>query len=332
MGRFPKLRRHALLKMAPLPLHRAATDWRYTLGLVRRSDELLMRGLRRVVRKIRTAVVTAWRLIAAMAVMLVNREERVRRCHAELCRWIEQEQQLGRLTARQADRLHESLRNEQVADLAGLFCLHLMAGGVKQAVLGPSVLWVGAAVGTGQWWLLAPAFVSPALRVTAALWVGLWRKPEVVLFSALPTVGVLAAPVCLLRRKTELGALIIRCTAQRAALRIPGFGERGSLAEIGAVAAAQIFLIDVGRLLPPLLLLALVAVLTGHPLIAAAILALYPLAALVQAFRWRRHARGDALEGWRLGLPTANGAAARLVREEDSAPSPAAVSAAPVAG
>jgi hypothetical protein len=300
-GRFPKLLRHTLLRMSPRPVHRALTDGRYALRLVTNIRAVLARIGRSVAARVRGLANVAWGLLVETFRMLMSRKERLRRCHAEMSRWIEQEQQLGRLSPARADRLHEAFKQDEIADLLGLFIIHTLIGALKQSILGPSVLWLAAAAAAGRLWLAAPALVSPVLRVAATVWIGLWRRPEIVLLSAVPMVGVLAAPLYLVRRRTELGAFTIRCVAQGAALRVPGFGERGSLAELVAVAVAQVFLIDLGGLQPLFLIAGLGLVLLHQPGLAA--LAVAVDAALVLATAVRRTKGPANTDEWRWGMP-----------------------------
>jgi hypothetical protein len=179
--------------------------------------------------------------------------------------------------------------------------LHMMIGALKQAILGPSVLWLGAAVAAGQVWLAAPALISPLLRVAATVWIGLWRRPEVVFMSAIPTIGVLAAPLYLVRRQSKLGAFIIRCIAQRAALRIPGFGERGSLTELLAVAAAEVFLIRLGGILPIFLIAGFGLALLGQPVLAVLAALAYAAITLLTIVGASRNTA--SIDTWIYGMP-----------------------------
>jgi hypothetical protein len=307
-GRFPKLLRHTLLKMSPRPIHCLLTDGRYALKFIGNLGSNLTKLSRHIgVCTIRLASM-AWRLSSGTFSMLMSRDERLRRCHIEISRWIEQEQQLDRLSLAEADQLHEELKGAEVPDLAGLFILHMMIGALKQAILGPSVLWLGAAVAAGQVWLAAPALISPILRVAATVWIGLWRRPEIVFMSAIPTIGVLAAPLHLVRRQSKLGAFIIRCIAQRAALRIPGFGERGSLTELLAVAAAEVFLIRLGGILPVFLIAGFGLALLGQPVLAVLAVFAYGAITLLTVVEASRNTA--AIDTWLYGMPNKE----RLIR------------------
>lgn len=318
-GRYPKLLRHTLLKMCPLSIHRALTDGSYALALIINIWAIVAWLGRLMSTRVRSFIKAALVLLTGTFKLLVNRDERHRRCHLEIGEWIEFEQRYGRLSSAEADRHRGALQQSEIADLTGLFLLHTMVGGLKQAFLGPSVLWLGAAVATEQLWLLAPALVSPFLRLAATIWVGLWRRPELVLLSAIPTIGVLAAPLYLIRRRTELGAFIIRSVAQKLALRIPGFGEYGSLTELLAVAVAHVVLIKLGGLLPLFLVTAVGLALIGQPMLAAVATAIY--AAIVVRVCFKMSKSPGNLSAWRLGMPLAKVQSINsTVNKEGSAP------------
>jgi hypothetical protein len=301
-GRFPRLLRHTLLKMSPRPIHRALTDGKYALRLVTNIGPTLARMGQVISARMLSLVAVGWKLLRGTFTVVVDRDERLRLCHAEVNQWIEHDQQLGRLGSAEAERLRESLKQGEIPDITGLFILHMMIGALKQAFLGPSILWLGAAAAAGQLWVAAPAFVSPVLRIAATVWVGLWRRPEIVLLSVVPTVGVLAAPLYLIRRRTEIGGYVIRCIAQKTALGIPGFGERGSMTEILAVAVAEVFLIKLGGLLPMLLIAGLGLLLIGQPFLAALTIVMYAAAGLLVAARIRNGTPDGQV--WCYGMPT----------------------------
>jgi len=214
-----------------------------------------------VTRRVGKVVMRALRAIGLAGKMALHRDERLRACRAQIGAWIDEEADLGRLTVRQTQRLHRTLETDgEIADIVNVFALHLVIGTVGTSVGGPTgSLLLGTALVTGDWRFALPALVEPTLRVIAVISAGLGRHLGLVLFSMLPTVGIMAGPLYLLRRRPELGGFMLRSFGRKASLHVPGFGERGSLCEMLGQAAAQIFIIDPAPILPP----ALVALLCG---------------------------------------------------------------------
>lgn len=303
-GRFPKMGLHMLLKMSPLPLHLALTDAHYARLLLCSVWKLPLRVARAVVCRVRQMATFFWRTLRTTWWLLMNREARLARCREEIDEWIASEQRLSRLDAQHAARLRVSLReNTDIADLCDLFAIHLLIGALKHSLFGPSGLWLGAAVVSRQWWLAVPALVAPVLRVAATVWLGLWRRPGLLAFTMLPDIGVLAAPLYLLQRQPELGGFMLRTLAIKAALHVPGFGERGGLLEMLAVAAAQVLLVDPGRMLPFVFAVALFGVLKHWLWLSGAALIIYLLAIAASACKRWRTPRHSPPSLWRYGLP-----------------------------
>ena len=159
-GRFPKLLRHTLLRMSPRPVHRALYHGRYALRLVTNIRAVSPASAGPLPHGYAASPMWPGGFWSETFRMLMSRKERLRRCHAEMSRWIEQEQQLGRLSPARADRLHEAFKQDEIADLLGLFIIHTLIGALKQSILGPSVLWLAAAAAAGRLWLADPALVS----------------------------------------------------------------------------------------------------------------------------------------------------------------------------
>jgi hypothetical protein len=314
-GAFPGHVRHALLKMAPLPVHLALTDGAYARALLRRSWRLplgLARKVGRVVARFATGV---GRFAATTFRLLVDRDARLARWQTSVEGWIADEEALGRLTVPQAASLRAHVRDEgESADLAGLFVVHLGVSALKHSLLGPTGVWLALALATGNPWWAAPAAVAPTLRVAAALWLGLGRRLGLLVLCALPDVGVLAAPIYLLKRKPELGGFIIRSLAARAASRVPGFGARGALIEVVAVIAVQVLLIDPARMLPVIAVAALLGVVKHWLWISWGSLVVYGIAvAWALARRWRAsREEGTDISLWPLGLPERGAPPVRL--------------------
>lgn len=305
-GKFPKFLRHTLLKMAPLPLHRALTDGQYLWRVLRGGWRLPLRLVSGVLRRAGKLVSSILRTLGTAGRLLVNRQERMTRCRAEVGNWIDQEQGLGRMTERQARRLREALQNDnEIADIVNLFALHLLIGAAGESLLGPSGSFLlGAAIMSQNWWLAVPALIEPALRFFAVISVGLGRHLGLLVFSALPTVGSLAAPLYLLHRRPELGGFMLRSFGRKVALKIPGFGERGSLCEMLGVAAAQVLLVDPARFLPPVLVALMVGVVMHQGWLVAASVGVYTLVVVWMLLTRRREARRYAT---RLFQPMSSG-------------------------
>jgi hypothetical protein len=245
-------------------------------------------------------------LAAAVVRHLASRDLRLKHFRAEVGGWIAVERRLGRLGDHEATALRDEVEGDkETADLAGLFVIHLLVGALKQSVLGPSAVWLALALATGEWWWALPALVAPMLRLLTAVGMGFLRRPGLLLLCPLPTVGVLAAPLYLLRRRRDLGAFIVRVLAQKAALAIPAFGQRGGLAEMLAVAATQILVIAPARMLPLVLAAAVLGVVTDMLWLSGLALLSYGLAVAWTLARWRRDHGKDLLGAgeWKLGLP-----------------------------
>lgn len=182
----------------------------------------------------------------------MNRQFRFDYANTMIGRWVDEEHHLGRLTADAATRLRDTVQTDRdAADLVGLFAVHMTFRALKPTGWEPtSIFLLVSAVLTGHWWLVIPAMIDPAFRVVTTIGLGLWRHPWLLAFGALPTVGLGAAPLYLLNKQPELGGFMIRSLAREAALHIPGFGERGSLTEMLAVAAAQVLIVEPARLIP----------------------------------------------------------------------------------
>ena len=314
-GAFRHHGRHALLKMAPLSVHLALTDAAYARALLRRSWRLPL-GLARKVGGVGARVVTAGGRFAATTLhLLADRDARLARWQAAVEGWIADEEALGRLTRPQAASLRAHVQDEgESADLAGLFVVHLGVSALKHSLLGPTGVWLALALVTGNWWWAAPAAVAPTLRLAAALWLGLGRRVGLLVLCALPDVGVLAAPIYLLKRRPELGGFIIRTLAARVACRVPGFGARGALIEVLAVVAVQVMLIDPARMLPVIALAALLGVVKHWLWISWGSLVVYALAvawALVRLWRATRE-EGSDIALWPRGMPVRGEPPARL--------------------
>ena len=303
-GTFPAVRRHTLLKMSPLAVHRACVDARYAQQLVRR----LPAGVMAVAAAgARTVAATARRAAAAAVLLqrhLTDRPLRLERFRTEVALEIADQERLGRLEPGEAAALTAAThRDGQTADLAGLFVVHVLVGAAKQALLGPSALWIALAVATGSWWWALPAAATPALRVAAAVVMGMVRHPGLLLLCALPALGVLAAPLYLLRRADPLGGFLLRVLATRAALAVPAFGQRGALAELGAVALVQVLVVGPARLLPVCAAVAAFGLALGTPALVGAAAAAYLLSAAAGAVAWRRRVVPGLEATWRHGLP-----------------------------
>lgn len=321
-GGFPRLLRHSLLKMAPLSIHRVLTDRAEALRVFRKSWMLPLRAAAWAGPRLRSGLARLGRLALLAGRMLVNHDDRVERCRAIVGDWIESEEALGRLTWRDARSLEETLNaTDDTADLAGLFALHLLISALKHSLFGPSLFWLGAALATGRWWLAIPVAIAPVLRVLATIWIGLGRRLGLLFLCALPDVGVLAAPFYLLQRRPQLGGFIIRSMVQKAALKVPAFGERGALAEMLGVAAAQVLLVGPGRMLP----LAIAAAIVGaakHVLwVSWASFAAYGVSVAWSWIKIQRGAQaGRGQADWKYGLPDDDRAAISAARLE---PAPA---------
>ena len=304
-GRFPKLVRHSMLKMAPLTLHLALVDVGAAWRLARRAPRLPLTLARALTRGAARIARGGAGLFLGLARHLASRELRMRTFRAKVGGWIESERELGRLTAQEAAALRRDVDEDQeTADLAGLFVVHLSVSAVKHALFGPSAVWLGLALATETWWLALPALIAPVLRVVTALWMGFARRPGLLVLCALPDVGVLAAPLYLTRIRPELGSFIVRVLAQKAAMAVPAFGQRGGLLEMAAVAGAQSLVIAPARVLPAAFLLALFAVLQESWWAALVALALYGAAvAYGIATRARGEQRVASWRDWRIGLP-----------------------------
>ena len=140
---------------------------------------------------------------------------------------------------------------------------------------------------------------------------------------ALPDVGVLAAPIYLLKRRPELGGFIIRTLAARVACRVPGFGARGALIEVLAVVAVQVMLIDPARMLPVIALAALLGVVKHWLWISWGSLVVYALAvawALVRLWRALQE-EGSDIALWPHGMPV-RGEPPHACRRRDAARRP----------
>ena len=304
-GGFPRLLRHSVLKMAPLSIHRALTDRAEALRLLRRSWTLPLRAGLWTGARLSSGLAQLGRLGLLVGQMLVNHDERVERCRVVVGEWIKSEEALGRLTWREARSLEETLNaTDDTADLAGLFALHLLISALKHSVFGPSLFWLGAALATGRWWLAIPVAIAPVLRILTTIWIGLGRRLGLLLLCALPDVGVLAAPFYLLQRRPALGGFIIRAMVQKAALKIPAFGERGALLEMLGVAAAQILLVGPGRMLPLAVAAAIVGAAKHWLWVSWASFAAYGISVAWSFMKLRRAAQAGRREAdWKYGLP-----------------------------
>jgi len=308
-GRFPRLSLHSILKMAPLRLHLLLTDSAYArravTKILRRGWRLPLRVVATIVLRLGRALVFVLKQAGYVWLLLTNRQERLERCHTEVGRWIEEEHELGRLPQADAARLRAELHSDrEIADLGGLFAIHVAISALKQSVVGPSGAWMAMAIVTRNWWWAAPTMIAPVLRVIALLWLGLGNRLGLLFFSALPDVGVLAAPLYLLQRRALLGGFILRAFGRKVALKIPGFGERGSMAEMVGVAAAQVFMVDPGRMLPLVLVAALLGLLKHWLWLSGTAILVYFVAVLFSVIR-RWPAPNDAPEAsdWAIGLP-----------------------------
>ena len=275
-GRFPKLLRHSMLKMAPLAVHRMLVEGTYAWQLARRVPQLPRRLARAAAAGASRIARRAIGLLLAVVRHLRSRELRIRAFRTRVGGWIDSERELGRLTEEEAARLRSQTDDdEETADLAGLFVVHLSISAVKHSLLGPSAVWLGLALATQKWWLALPALVAPLLRVAAAAAMGFGRRPALLMLSALPDIGVLASPLYLSRRGTELGTFVVRVCAQKLALSVPAFGQRGGLLEIATVAATQVLVVGPARILPWAFLLAFFGLLQGASWPVLLALALY---------------------------------------------------------
>jgi hypothetical protein len=313
-GTFPRRRRHSVLKMAPLPLHRAVTDGGYALELLRRAPRLALALMRAAAGLGLRAADRLGRFAASLARLVVRREERIALCRATVQAWIVDDRGLGRLGASEGASLERALHDDaETADLMGLFAVHVAVGAFKQSLLGPSGVWIALALATGTWWLALPAVVAPSMRVGAALALGFVRRPGLLLLCALPSAGTLAAPVYMLQRRSDLGGYMIRSLAARTGLRVPGFGVRGGLVEMVAVGAAQAFLVDPARLLPPVVAVAVVGLVGQWWWICIAAVVIYLVAVVWCGVRRHRESRAGSGRpvSWQLGLPEAAECASR---------------------
>jgi hypothetical protein len=216
-----------------------------------------------------------------LMLMLTDRSKRLSHFQTQVGEWIDEEKHLGRLTDYEETRLRYHVADEgEVADLGALFAVHVAITACKQTLIGPSGLWWAMAFSTGQWRWLLPTLIAPLARVAAIVWMGLWRHGGLLFFSALPDVGVLGAPLYLLRRRPELGGFILRALGRKLALRVPGFGERGSLCEMSGVAAVQVLIVDPARMLPMILFVGLIGILKHWLVVSGAALGLYCVAVL----------------------------------------------------
>jgi hypothetical protein len=304
-GTFPRRGRHAVLKMAPLAIHRALTNAAYAQRLIRQGWRVPLKVARTAAGWMERLAGRVGLYAAAMWRLLRDRRERVERCRAVLHGWMANDEAVGRLSSKEAAALRKKLgRDGEVSDLAGLFAVHLTVSALKQSIVGPSGVWIALAIATGNWWWAVPAGIAPALRIAAALWLGLGRRLGLLALCALPAVGVLAAPIHLLRREPELGGFMVRSLAARAALRIPGFGARGAFTEILAVAATQILFVDPARMLPFVLAGVAVGVVQDVAWLSWLSLGVYLVAVAGSVFRLRRASSEQAeAQGWRLGVP-----------------------------
>ena len=304
-GRFPKIVRHSLLKMAPLPVHLAAVDRAHAWRLIRRAPRLPFRLLRGVTSFLLRMVPRLGGLFVALARHLVSHELRMRTFKERVDGWIDGELEAGRLADGEAHELRRSVdQDEETADLAGLFVVHLLVSAVKHSLFGPSAVWLGVALATETWWLALPAMIAPTLRVIAALWMGFGRRPGLIVLCALPDVGVLAVPLYLARRRPQLGNFIVRVLAGKFALSVPAFGQRGGLLEMAAVGGVEALVLGPAVVMPWAALAAILAALQGVWWAVLLALAVYGAAvalALVRRPSGYPDGRGGA--GWQLGLP-----------------------------
>lgn len=305
-GTFPARRRHAWMRSAPAALHRAVVDRVAAGELVRRLPKAPGRIARTGARVGRYARSRVERVVRALVRHLRSGDLRAGAFRGRVTTWIDAERDLGRLEGAEESELRSALAgDEDTADLAGLFAVHLSISAVKHTLFGPSLAWLGAAVATGRWWLAVPALVAPLLRVLTALGMGFGRRPGLLVLSALPDVGVLAAPLELIRRRPALGAFVVRMIAQHMAMKIPAFGQRGGMLEMASVAAVQVLVVAPARILPWAALGTLAALLLERWWFALAIFGLYAAAVAWGA----RHLPGgreplaEARAGWTAGLP-----------------------------
>jgi len=325
-GKFPKFLRHTLLKMAPLKIHLALTGRTPLMKLLASLLRLPFRLVRGIARRVGSALLTILKKLGTLWKLAVNRRERLEKCRAEVGSWIEEEHELGRMTDRQVTRLRTTLESDnEIADIVNVFGLHLLIAAAGGSLFGSGVAWLGLAIVTRNWWLALPFFIEPALRVVAVISAGLGKHLGLLAFSALPTVGSLAAPLYLLRRRPELGGFMLRSFGRKAALHIPGFGERGSLCEMLGQAAGQTFIVDPAPFLTPILVGVMIGAIGhaiksswGNWLLVASIMAyifvvLYMLLTRrreSQGFSSRHFVRASSSEldplpqpAWKIGMP-----------------------------
>ena len=305
-GRFPKVGRHSLLKMAPLGIHRLLTDGTYARRVLVRSWRLPGRIARRLAFGLQRVADRTLRLLTTLGRLVLNRQARIERCRVLVTQWIDDAERLGRLSSASAAAMREEIgRDEETADLAELFGLHLLISAFKHSLVGPSAFWLGLALATGNWWLATPMAIAPTLRLVAALWLGFGRRLGLLVLCALPDVGVLAAPLYLLQRRPALGGFIVRGFGQKAALKIPGFGERGALVEMLGVAATQVLVVDPARMLPVVVVTGLVGFAKHWILVSWASVVIYVLAVVWATYKRWRTARLHPTEPtkWMFGFP-----------------------------
>ena len=306
-GEFPELMRHTALKMAPLLLHRALTNSVYLLELLQRSWRLPIRLVRAVGLGIWRGLTFSWRSVRFVWKLLTHPQARLEYTQQIVGQWIDKAQRLGRLDAEKADRFRLIVQtNKEASDLSSLFVIHLVIGAVKFIGFGPtSLALVLTALATGHLWLAVPALIDPALRVATTLWIGRGHYLGALLFSALPSFGVLAAPLSLLKHQPELGNFIIQSLAQETTLRIPGFGERGSLTEMLGAAGAQVFVVDSFPVLPAVLITVLIGATLHWPWLIGVGGVIYGGAVLKSVMKhWRDSSRQSLTETqWKFGLP-----------------------------
>ncbi len=305
-GRFPKLIRHHVLSTMPLPLHRFLTDGRYAWRSLLGSWRLPLKAWRVAVDGARAAMALSRQWATFTWRLWTSRSFRIETVQQLLGHWIEESQQLGRLRPDEAMRLQQTIKagDREVADLTGLFALHVTLRAVKPLGFTPtSLVFLTTAVVTGNWWWGLPILVDPLLRVAATLWIGRGRYGRTLLLSALPVVGLLSAPLSLLRQQPEVGGFMVRAMAQEAASRVPGFGERGARLEMLAVAAVQTLIVDPAPWLAPVLLAASIGAVLHWPWLVGVAAATYSGAVLTSVVRRWRPSGPSALPRWRFGLP-----------------------------
>lgn len=134
---------------------------------------------------------------------------------------------------------------------------------------------------------------------------GFARRPGLLMLCALPDVGVLGTPLYLIRHRPELGTFTVRMFAQKLALSVPAFGQRGGLLEMVAVAAVQTLVVRPARILPWAVVVATFALLLELWSVALLALSLYAGAVAWGLVRQPggRGSTAAAYTGWRIGLP-----------------------------